>query len=46
MSLESIRYENGKLEILDQLLLPSESKYITISGVQDGWQAINSMQVI
>uniref|UniRef100_A0A1B6E498 Methylthioribose-1-phosphate isomerase n=1 Tax=Clastoptera arizonana TaxID=38151 RepID=A0A1B6E498_9HEMI len=45
MSLESIKYKDGKLEILDQLLLPLESKYITINGVEDGWKAINSMQV-
>ncbi|XP_055636962.1 methylthioribose-1-phosphate isomerase isoform X2 [Toxorhynchites rutilus septentrionalis] len=45
MTLEAIIYENGKLKILDQLLLPSVSKYITIEGVKDGWNAINKMQV-
>lgn len=45
MTLEAIRYHNGTLEILDQLLLPSETKYIPILGVEDGWKAINKMQV-
>ncbi len=45
MTLEAIRYHNGTLEILDQLLLPAETKYIPILGVEDGWKAINRMQV-
>lgn len=45
MTLEAIRYHNGTLEILDQLLLPLETKYIPILGVEDGWKAINKMQV-
>lgn len=44
-TLQSIKYADGKLEILDQLLLPSKSEYVCISGVEDGWQAIHSMQV-
>ncbi|XP_011496297.1 PREDICTED: methylthioribose-1-phosphate isomerase [Ceratosolen solmsi marchali] len=45
MTLQSIKWENGKLEILDQLLLPAQSKYIEITGVKDGWTAIHRMQV-
>ncbi|KAK9880998.1 hypothetical protein WA026_014341 [Henosepilachna vigintioctopunctata] len=45
MSLRAIKYENLHLEILDQLLLPAQSKYVTIKGVEDGWRAINRMQV-
>ncbi|KAJ8891161.1 hypothetical protein PR048_010676 [Dryococelus australis] len=45
MTLKSIVYESGKLEILDQLLLPNQTKYIRIDGVEDGWRAINTMQV-
>lgn len=45
MSLRAIKYENNTLEILDQLLLPAQSKYIKIKGVEDGWQVINKMQV-
>lgn len=32
MALRAIEYENGTLVVLDQLLLPKESKYIPISG--------------
>ncbi|KAL0271781.1 UNVERIFIED_CONTAM: hypothetical protein PYX00_008774 [Menopon gallinae] len=45
MSLQAIKYENGTLEILDQLLLPAQSKYVTVKGVEDGWKVINAMQV-
>lgn len=45
MSLESIRFNNGKLEILDQLKLPFETTYMNIQTVQDGWMAINQMNV-
>lgn len=45
MSLRAIKYENGALEILDQLLLPAQSKYIQVTGVEDGWKVINKMQV-
>ncbi|XP_026668047.1 methylthioribose-1-phosphate isomerase isoform X2 [Ceratina calcarata] len=43
-TLESIRWENGKLEILDQTLLP-RTKYIPVTGVEDGWHVIRNMQV-
>lgn len=45
MSLRAIKYENNSLEILDQLLLPVQSKYIQVKGVEDGWKVINKMQV-
>lgn len=45
MALESIRYNDGKLEVLDQLLLPAQNKYIAVKGVEDGWKVINRMQV-
>lgn len=45
MTLKSIIYENGKLEILDQLLLPTQSQYIEVKGVEDGWRAIHKMHV-
>jgi methylthioribose-1-phosphate isomerase len=45
MTLKSIRYESGKLEILDQLSLPAHSQYIEVKGVEDGWQAIHRMHV-
>ncbi|KAJ8973574.1 hypothetical protein NQ317_001600 [Molorchus minor] len=45
MSLRAIKYENNTLEILDQLLLPAQTKYISVRGVEDGWKVINKMQV-
>lgn len=45
MALQSIRYTPGQLEILDQLLLPVQSKYVNVKGVEDGWHVINKMQV-
>ncbi|XP_066994867.1 methylthioribose-1-phosphate isomerase [Anabrus simplex] len=45
MTLKSIKYENGKLEVLDQLLLPVKSSYVNVLGVEDGWRVINKMQV-
>lgn len=45
MSLKAIKYENNSLEILDQLLLPAQTKYVQVKGVEDGWKVINKMQV-
>lgn len=45
MSLESIRYTRGNLEILDQLLLPVQTRYVKVKGVEDGWKVIHKMQV-
>lgn len=45
MILESIRFKERRLEILDQLKLPSEIVYVPIVSVKDGWQAIYEMKV-
>ena len=45
MTLEAIRYNDGRLEILDQLLLPHSSKYIPVNNTEDGWSVIKKMQV-
>lgn len=45
MTLEAIRYNEGVLTILDQLLLPFEVKYIGVESVKDAWNAIRQMQV-
>ena len=45
MVLQAIRYERGKLEILDQLRLPHELVYVKIKDPQDAWHAIKTMQV-
>ena len=44
-TLEAIKYENGKLHILDQLLLPIQSVFEEIKSVEDGWRAIKEMKV-
>lgn len=45
MTLEAIKYKRGQLDILDQLLLPDQSKYISINDTEDAWSAIKKMQV-
>lgn len=47
MTLQAIKWDtrNGKLEILDQTLLPATTHYIQVKDVDDGWNAINKMQV-
>ena len=45
MALESLRYVNGQFEVLDQLLLPHESKYVAVTNCKDGWNVIKNMQV-
>lgn len=45
MTLQAIKYERGRLQILDQLLLPDTSRYLPIHGTEDAWQAIKKMQV-
>ncbi|XP_046332616.1 methylthioribose-1-phosphate isomerase-like [Haliotis rufescens] len=45
MTLVAIKYTRGKLEILDQLLLPTQSEYIPVKNSGDGWNVIKKMQV-
>jgi methylthioribose-1-phosphate isomerase len=45
MALEAIKYNEGRLEILNQLLLPAQSVYEHITSVEEGWEAIRSMKV-
>jgi methylthioribose-1-phosphate isomerase len=44
-TLEAIKYNNGKLELLDQLKLPFITEYLNITSVEDGWHAIRDMKV-
>ena len=44
-TLEAIRYKDGVLEILDQLLLPSQTKYERVKSVEDAWKVIRTMRV-
>jgi 5-methylthioribose kinase len=43
--LQSLEYSRGSLSVLDQLLLPLEKKYIPVTGHEDAWAVIRSMQV-
>jgi len=45
MSLQAIVYTRGSLSLLDQRLLPFESKYIPILTPEDAWNAIKDMVV-
>ena len=45
MTLEAIKYEKGKLLVLNQLLLPFETVYDNVCTVEDGWKAIKLMKV-
>ncbi|XP_006874338.1 PREDICTED: methylthioribose-1-phosphate isomerase [Chrysochloris asiatica] len=45
MTLEAIRYSRGSLQILDQLLLPQQSRYEAVSSVRQAWEAIRAMKV-
>lgn len=40
-----VKFENNKLIILDQTLLPGEEKYIEIQTKEDIWNAIKKLQV-
>lgn len=46
VTLQAIKYEAGKLDILDQLQLPESCTYISIENVQDAWLAIREMKVV
>jgi methylthioribose-1-phosphate isomerase len=45
MALQAIRYTRGSLEILDQLLLPHQSEYVSIKTCEDAFDAIKRMVV-
>ncbi|XP_030052752.1 methylthioribose-1-phosphate isomerase isoform X2 [Microcaecilia unicolor] len=45
MSLESVRYRPGCLAVLNQLLLPHESRYEPVRSLQEAWEVIRSMKV-
>ncbi|CAI5756360.1 unnamed protein product [Candida verbasci] len=47
MSVEAIKFDrsNIELQILDQLLLPYQTKYITINSISDAFGVIKLMQV-
>lgn len=44
-TLIAIKYEEGCLKILDQLLLPQSFVYVDIKDTADAWNAIKDMKV-
>lgn len=49
MSLQAISFDrikgNAKVKVLDQLLLPYQTQYLTINTIDDGYRVIKNMQV-
>jgi len=45
MSVRPVRWENGELTIIDQTLLPTEYKEVTLRNRHDVWHAIKVLQV-
>ncbi len=43
--LEHIRWEGDALVILDQTLLPTETKYLSIRTIEEMWEAIRALRV-
>lgn len=43
--LQAIKYDRGKLEVLDQLKLPHEFVYDNVSTCEEGFDCIKSMRV-
>jgi len=43
--LQAIKYERGKLEVLDQLKLPHEFVYDDVSTCEEAFDSIKSMRV-
>lgn len=49
-NLQSLKYSSGEgdkptLEVLDQLLIPHEKKYIPIPNCEAAWSVIRTMQI-
>ena len=44
-SLQAIRYQRGKLEVLDQLRLPHEFVYDNVTTCEEAFDCIKSMRV-
>ncbi|EPQ64134.1 Bgt-2219 [Blumeria graminis f. sp. tritici] len=44
-SLEAIKYQRGKLDVLDQKLLPHQISYHNVTSCVDAFECITSMRV-
>ena len=45
MKVEPIRWKNGKVELIDQRLLPGKTRYITCNTEKDMFKAIREMKI-
>ena len=45
MKYETIRWKNGKVELIDQRLLPGKLKYAKCKTAKDIWTAIRQMKI-
>lgn len=45
MPVNTIAVENGEVKIIDQTLLPTETKFITINTIGEMWEAIKVLRV-
>ncbi|MEW6236348.1 MAG: S-methyl-5-thioribose-1-phosphate isomerase [Candidatus Omnitrophota bacterium] len=45
MPVQTIAVENGQVKIIDQTLLPTRTKYLTVETIDDMWEAIKILRV-
>lgn len=45
MAIETIRWKNSRVELIDQRLLPGRLRYIACSNAKDMWEAIRHLKV-
>jgi len=45
MAVEALRWQDGRLSIIDQTLLPTECRYIELKTVAAVWEAIKTLRV-
>lgn len=45
MPVKTIYWEDGKIKLIDQTLLPNECKYLEIKNIEDLWEAIKKLRV-
>lgn len=45
MPIPTIQWDNGKVKLIDQTLLPNEFKYIYCASVEEMWEAIKVLRV-
>jgi methylthioribose-1-phosphate isomerase len=43
--IESVKWKNGQLILLDQTLLPEETVFLSLTSIEEVWEAIRSLKV-